>query len=156
MSLAPAYAAGSGNRTEFETPWLGLAQNPLPLSGAFASRSWDGQSDAGDLVATNAEPFLRVSQVTNAPLVANGTGTSLAQIMLLAVNGTVTIQAVNVTFEGTFDSGSISAVDLADASSCILSTQPIAPFVHFSFPPFFIMLGDTLTFSLITHILSTS
>src|SRR3989441_2112899 len=153
-SIGPAYAAGSGNRIEFETPWLGLAQNPLPLYVAFASRSWDGQSDAGDLVATNAEPFLRVSQVTNAPLVANGTGTSLAQIMLLAVNGTVTIQAVNVTFEGTFDSGSISAVDLADASSGILSTQPIAPFVHFSFPPIVLMSGDTRTFSVRPHVSS--
>src|SRR2546428_7770313 len=132
--MGPAYAAGSGNRIEFETPCLGLAQNPLPVEVAFASRSWDGQSDAGDLVATNAEPFLRVSQVTNAPLVANGTGTSLAQIMLLAVNGTVTIQAVNVTFEGTFDSGSISAVDLADASSSILSTQPIAPLFTLASP----------------------
>ncbi len=154
VSIGPVYAAGSADRIEFETPWLDVAQNPVPVDVAFASRSWDGQSDAADLVATNAEPFVLVTQVTSAPAVASGSGTSLAQITLRAVNGTVAVHAVNVTFTGTFGPSSISTVDLVDATSSVLSTQPIAPVVHFGFSPITLASGDTRTFSMRPHVFS--
>ncbi len=155
ISSGPVNAAGSGNRIEFETPWRNLAQNPVPVNVAFASRSWDGQSDAADLVVTNAEPFLLVRQVTRAPLVATGSGTNLAQVTMLAVDGTVMVHTVNVTFTGTFGPASISAVDLVDASSGVLSTQPIAPLVRFGFSPITLASGDTRTFSVRPHVSSS-
>src|SRR5712691_1171259 len=127
----PAFAAGSGGRIEFETSWQDLAGAPGPLEVAFASRSWDGQSDAADPVATNADPFVLVSQETAAPFVASN-GTVLSRVTLRSVDGNETVQGLNLSFQGTFRVSSITSVSLVDATGSVLSTKPFTVVTRFA------------------------
>jgi len=141
----PVNAAGSGSRIEFETAWTDLAPTPTSVQVAFASRSWDGQSDAADVVATNADPLLLFSQDTSAPPVVTGTTASLARVTLRAADGPVEVRSINVTFPGTYAVSSISAVDLVDENGSVLSQRSAGPVVQFGLSSFVIPRGDVRT-----------
>src|SRR2546426_718586 len=144
-------AAGAAKELEFQAPWSDLGPVRAPVEVAFASRSWDGQSDAGDVVGTSADPFVLVSQDTVAPAVV-GNGTALAQIVLRGVDGDMTVTGLNETFNGTFASGSIASVSLVDETGNTLDTKPMFPRVHFTLASLTVGNNATRTLSLRTQI----
>ncbi len=129
-------AAGSGNQLEFQVLWSALALGHGPVDVAFASRSWDGQSDAGDVVATDASPYVLVSQDSYAPTVLSSVTPNLSRFTFHAVDGGITITSLNVTFQGTFASSGFSAVDLVDETGSVVAARPMAPVVRFDFAGF--------------------
>src|SRR2546425_2500991 len=143
MATGPVYAAGSGSRIEFEASWSDISQTRTGVEVAFASRSWDGQSDAGDVVVTNQDPFVMVSQDTRAPPVISGSGLNLSRIQIEAVDGPVSLSALNVTFQGDFQPTSVAAVDLVDEMGNVLSERPAARTVRFDFGPLALARSET-------------
>ncbi|MEK6987849.1 MAG: hypothetical protein AABX97_07130, partial [Candidatus Thermoplasmatota archaeon] len=131
VSAGYVMAAGSGSQLEFQTDWSDLSITHQPVDVAFASRGWDGQSDAADVTATSARPYVLVRQNTTAPGVVQGTLSDLARFTLHAVDGDLSVTGFNVTFQGTFGPASISTVDLVDEAGNILSSRPAARIVHF-------------------------
>ncbi len=145
VNIGSLDAAASGNRMEFQVPWMDIAVPHGYVEVAFASQSWDGQSDAANVVVTDAEPFLYVTQAIAAPSVIASSATDLSRFTLQAVDGGVTVTGLNVTFEGTFSASSVSAVDLVDESGTTLAEGPIGKTVHFDLPSFVVAKNQSRT-----------
>ncbi len=143
ISEAYAIAAGFGNRLEFQVPWVEIASAPTTVYVAFASRSWDGQSDAADVVTTNTNPFVLVSQNTAAPTAVNGNSALIARFTFNAIGGDVRITGINVTFSGSFGPSSISEVDLVDEAGNPIATGPLVGTVHFDLSSFVVSNNGT-------------
>lgn len=144
VRVGPVAAAGSGNQLEFEARQVDLGSNAA-VEVAFASRGWNGESDAADVIVTDASPFVLVGQDTAAPQTITGLGDVLAGLTLAAVDGPVTVAALNVTLWGTFGAGSLSAVDLVDSAGTILSEQAPGATVRFALAAFSIPANTTRT-----------
>ena len=145
VSAGSVEAAAAGGEMEFQVPWLDLSVARGPVNVAFASRGWEGQSDAADVVVTNANPFLLVSQDTAAPSVITSSTTDLSRFSFRAVDGDMAIRGLNVTLEGTFGVSAVSAVDLVDDTGNVLSELASAPTVNFDVGSFPVSKDQTRT-----------
>ncbi len=148
IRVGPVSAAGSGNRLEFEARRIDLGAADARMEVAFASRGWNGESDAADVVATDASSFLLVSQDTAAPNVLRTAGDVLARFTLTAMGGSMAVTSLNVSFQGTFGPNSFSVVDLFDPAGLLLSEQAPGPFVHFPLGSYVVPANTTQTLTL--------
>jgi len=155
MPIGPAHAAGSGSELEFQAAWSDLAPSPRSVDVAFASRSWDGQSNAADIVVTNADSFVVVSQDTRAPTILTASTPILASFTFHAVGGDVSVISLNVTMVGTFQTSSLSTMDLSDEVGNVLATQPASRTARFDLDSFVVSNGANRTLSLRPNVVAT-
>jgi hypothetical protein len=154
VRVGPVASAGSGDRLEFEARQIDLGMSSSRTEVAFASRGWNGESDAADVLVTKASPFLLVAQDTAAPQIVRAAGDVLARFSFTAVGGPMTVTALNVSFQGTFGSSSLSGVDLLDPAGTLLSQQAPGAFVHFPLGSYVVPANATQTLTLHATVLN--